>query len=241
MNIALLEDDIHVGELIQLWLKEAGHDCTHYTEGEKFISEAHDQAFDMVILDWMLPDINGDKVLEWIRSNIKWSIPVLFVTMRDSERDIVYALEHGADDYMTKPVKQMEMLARINALSRRSDLHPVGHNKIEIGSYSIDITSRNVTHNDKPVQLTQKEFELIAFLFKNINTVMSRKYILESVWGRSGELNTRTVDTHISRIRNKLELGKEKDWRLSAIYHHGYRLEFLGEELKQVEKNPSLL
>ncbi|MCK4826236.1 response regulator, partial [bacterium] len=81
MHIALLEDDIHVGELIQLWLKEAGHDCNHYTEGQKFIDEALQQSFDMIILDWVLPDINGDKVLDWVRSHFDWNIPILFVTM----------------------------------------------------------------------------------------------------------------------------------------------------------------
>jgi DNA-binding response OmpR family regulator len=229
LHIALLEDDIHVGELIQLWLKEAGHDCKHYTEGQKFIDDALQQSFDMILLDWMLPDINGDKVLEWIRGHFNWNIPVLFVTMRDSEKDIVYALEHGADDYMTKPVKQMEMLARINALGRRAEHKSTESKKRVIGDYVIDMTSRTVTRNDKLVSLTQKEFELTAFLFKNLNSVLSRKHILENVWGRSGELNTRTVDTHISRIRNKLELGKNDDWRLSAIYHHGYRLEYLGD------------
>ena len=229
MHIALLEDDIHVGELIQLWLKEAGHNCKHYTEGQKFIDEALQQSFDMVILDWMLPDINGDKVLDWVRSHFDWNIPVLFVTMRDSERDIVYALEHGADDYMSKPVKQMEMLARINALSRRTEHKPAESKELVIGDYVIDMVSRAVRHNDKPIKLTQKEFELVTFLFSNLNSVLSRKHILEKVWGHSGELNTRTVDTHVSRIRNKLDLGKSDDWRLSAIYHHGYRLEYLGE------------
>ena len=228
MDIALLEDDIHVGVLIQLWLKEAGHNCTHYTKGQEFITDAFNNNFDLIILDWMLPDTNGDKILEWVRESFDWDIPVLFVTMRDSERDIVYALEHGADDYMTKPVKHMEMLARVNALARRKMHKPVDDKQIIIGDYIIDIESRSVKRNNKVIQLTQKEFELVAFLFKNINTVLSRKHILENVWGHTSDLHTRTVDTHISRIRNKLELGKSEDWRLSAIYHHGYRLEYLG-------------
>jgi len=192
------------------------------------MDEAIEQNFDIVILDWMLPDINGDKVLEWVREKVNWDIPVLFITMRDSERDIVYALEHGADDYMTKPVKQMEMLARINALSRRKTPKPTKDKIIIIDDYTIDIESRSVMRNNKAIQLTQKEFELIAFLFTNLNTVLSRKFILENVWGHTSDLHTRTVDTHISRIRNKLELGKNEHWRLSAIYHHGYRLEYLG-------------
>ena len=229
MRIALLEDDVHVGELIQIWLNEAGHECIHYNNGMSFIKDAENRGFDLLIFDWMLPDINGDEVLSWVRKNIDWDIPVMFVTMRDSERDIVYALENGADDYMTKPIKQMELLARINALCRRSQHTSHDAGILEIGNYRIDITSRTVSHNGKQLKLTQKEFELIAFLFDNLNKVISREKILKSVWGHTGDLNTRTVDTHISRIRNKLELGKETDWRLGAIYHHGYRLEFLGK------------
>ena len=120
MRIALLEDDVSQAGIVELWLSEAGHSCQHFETGKSFIKGIINESFDLLILDWVLPDMNGDEVLSWVRDNINWHIPVLFVTMRDDETDIVAALEAGADDYMIKPVKQMEMLARINALGRRS-------------------------------------------------------------------------------------------------------------------------
>ncbi len=228
MRIAILEDDQDIANLMQLWLEEAGHDCKLYLNSKSFMSGVNRENFDLLILDWMLPDINGDEVLKWLRENFDWPIPVLFITLRDSEEDIVYVLEQGADDYMTKPVKKLEMLARVNALGRRSQGGISNKGKQEFGHYELDYNGRTIAHAGKDIELTQKEFDLATFLFRNTGRVLSRQHILESVWGKTGDINTRTVDTHVSRLRNKLSLNKENEWKLSAIYHHGYRLEHLG-------------
>lgn len=223
MRVALLEDDLSLAEIMRSWLVKAGYECQLYTQGKVLIRELGRDTFDLIILDWMLPDIDGIQVLTWIRNNIDWSIPVLFVTGKDEEADIVQALEQGADDYMAKPVKRLEMLARLKAISRRSINQE--ETLLEFGHYRINVPSRTVYLNDKPLELTQKEFDLVLFLFRCAGRVLSRGHILESVWGRSPDLNTRTVDTHMSRIRNKLDLKAEHGWQLKAVYQHGYRLE----------------
>lgn len=227
MRIALLEDDQDIATLMQLWLEQAGHECNPYLNSKSFMSAINRESYDLLILDWMLPDINGDEVLKWVRENIDWPIPVLFITLRDSEEDIVYVLELGADDYMTKPVKRLEMLARINALGRRSQGGVSNKGKQEFGNYHLDYNGRTITYAGKEIELTQKEFDLAMYLFRNAGRVLSRQHILENVWGMSGDINTRTVDTHVSRLRNKLSLNKNNEWKLSAIYHHGYRLEHM--------------
>ena len=157
--------------------------------------------------------------------------------MRDDETDIVTALEAGADDYMIKPVKQMEMLARINALGRRSLAQDDQKQILEVPPFTLDPVARTVERNGDNIEMTYKEFDLAMFLFRNIGRIMSRGHILENVWGRNPDINTRTVDTHISRLRNKLGLNKENGWKLSAIYQHGYRLEKLDSHGVQ-EVNP---
>ena len=162
----------------------------------------------------------------WIRANIAEPVPVLFVTARQREEDIVHALSSGADDYMIKPLGRLELLARIDALARR--MRPSQRQDdgvLDYGRLSVDGRSRQVKLDGRVVTMTQKDYELAVFLLRNIGRLLSRGHILEAVWGQSAELNTRTVDTHVSRIRRKLELTPENGWRLSAVYQHGYRLE----------------
>ncbi len=146
-------------------------------------------------------------------------------TARGEDRDVVRTLDAGADDYLVKPVKPLELLARITALGRRSRRAPDHAETASFGNYDIETSSQTIYYKGKPVPLTQKEFELSAYLFNNIGRLVSRDHLLESVWKRSPKVNTRTVDTHVSRIRNKLQLTRENGWNLKAVYQHGYRLE----------------
>jgi DNA-binding response OmpR family regulator len=225
LRIALLEDDPHTGQLLSLWLAEAGHDAELYATGKDFFRAVLHESFDLMVLDWMLPDTSGDKVLLWIREHIDWPIPVLFVTARDSEEDIVEGLTKGADDYMVKPVRQKELTARIMALSRRGQVSRDDKEVLEVGPFRIDTSARSISSAGANIELTQKEYELAVFFFRNVGRMLSRGHILESVWGHGPGLSTRTVDTHVSRIRSKLGITPESGWRLGAIYHYGYRLE----------------
>lgn len=225
MRIGLLEDDIHQARLMEVWLEAAGHTCKRFTLGENFLRAVKRESFDLLILDWILPDINGDAVVDWLRANLDWHIPVLFVSVKESEEDIVHALQQGADDYMVKPVRPLEMLARITALSRRAGARNEKDDSLSVGEFQIDLARHVVLRHEAPVDLTQKEFDLAVFLFRNTGRLLSRQHLMESVWGQRADLNTRTVDTHISRLRNKLALTPDNGWRLSSVYQHGYRLE----------------
>lgn len=121
IRIAVVEDDIHQGKLTCLWLEGAGHACVHFKSGKLFIKDIRRESFDLLLLDWNLTDLGGDEILLWIRQHLDWRMPVLFVTARSDESDIVRALDLGADDYMVKPVRHGELVARIGTLVRRSE------------------------------------------------------------------------------------------------------------------------
>lgn len=225
MRIAILEDDTAQQELLTCWLQESGHESRVFGTGSAIQDALRKDTFDLVVLDWNLPDTTGLKIVEWIRSNLDWKIPVIFTTSRDREQDIVEALEHGADDYMTKPIKRAETLARIGALLRRALPDADEDSVLSYPPFEFDLHNQHVKLDNRDISLTNKEFQLALLLFRNSGRLLSRSYLLENVWGVRSELSTRTVDTHISRLRNKLGIRPESGWRLSAVYHHGYRLE----------------
>ena len=226
MRIAIVDDDPHLAELLKIWLEADGNSGVVFSNGREFVNSLKRDSYDLVILDWVMPDMDGEQVLAWIRDQSANDVPVIFVTQRDSEEDISKILLLGADDYLTKPVREKELLARIAAVSRRSrpqqDIQD-----IDAAPFRLNLSNHTLFKNEEELKLTQKEFELVAFLFRNLGRLLSRGHILSSVWGHGEEFNTRTVDTHVSRIRKKLGLIPEEGWRLSAIYHQGYRLEKL--------------
>ncbi len=226
MNIAVVDDDSLLAELLCLWLTEAGFQCTAFNSGQDFIAGFNRAQIDVVLLDMVMPDMNGEAVLDWLRNQPGDPIPVIFVTSCDMEEDMIRMLNQGADDYITKPVGREQLLARINAVTRRVYKY-VDNPVLEIGPYRIDAQSHSVTCNGEQVKLTEKEFELVLYLFSNLGRLLPRQKILSTVWGYEADVNTRTVDTHISRIRKKLHISPENGWRLSSIYHQGYRLEQL--------------
>lgn len=226
MKIVILEDDKDQSELLRAWLEDAGHQVEVYADGTAFIRAYTQNSADLVLLDWMVPGTSGIEVLKHLRSQMDKVVPVVFITQRDAEEDIVLALEAGADDYMTKPVRQLETMARVNAIARRmgfGDAHTA--DQYDHPPYRINTKLRQIMLADEVLEMTQKEYELTLFLFKNLGRVISRGHLLEMVWGTSSKLNTRTVDTHISRLRSKLELDAQPEWKLTSVYRHGYRLE----------------
>ena len=224
MRIAILEDDPDQLALLKRWITDDGHDVHGWLSGREAMRQAGRESFDLFMLDWQVPDVSGAEVLAWLRSNVSKTVPVLFVTVRDSEQDIVFALERGADDYMVKPVRRQELLARVRALLRRA--YPVEEKKqLSFPPFDIDLQRSEIRKNGAAIELTPKEFELTVALFRNMGRLLSRGHLQEAVWGRTGDLATRTVDTHVSQVRKKLDLRPESGYRIVPIYNYGYRLE----------------
>lgn len=229
MHIAIVEDDPVQRLPITNWLQEAGHECSCFESGEAFVDGLQQHNHQLLILDWQLPGKSGVELLTWLRTNVGNTLPIIFLTSRDSEEDIVQALSKGADDYLVKPARKSEFLARIGAVARRAQLPSLGTTQ-QFGNISIDTRRHQLSMDGVVIELTQKEYTLINFLLQNCGKLVSRSALLEDVWGRNDKVNTRTVDTHISRLRKKLQLHPENGWQLSAIYQYGYRLDNLNAD-----------
>ncbi|VAW87271.1 Phosphate regulon transcriptional regulatory protein PhoB (SphR) [hydrothermal vent metagenome] len=200
------------------------HHCDHFSSGEAFLDGVDGDSHDLFILDWELPGISGIEVLKHIRCEWYCKIPVLFTTTRDDKEDIVMALELGADDYMVKPVDHKEMLARISAMVRRYSSSSIEEQPSVFGEYTVDIRERKILNRGVEVELTAKEFDLAVCFFNDMGHILTRESLLGLVWGINADITTRTIDTHVSRLRKKLGLIPENGWHLESIYHHGYRL-----------------
>lgn len=225
IRIAVLEDDKDLSELYRAWLEDEGYLCKCLDNGKDFKRELVNESYDLLIMDWLLPDIKGIDVLDWIRSTKKLTTPVIFISQLEEEREVVAALKSGADDYIRKPISRAEFIARVDAVTRRNSASIVGDMVLNMDPYVINLADRQLFLDGQLIEMTQKEFELASFLFHHIEIPLSRGHIFESVWGTNPELNTRTLDTHVSRIRKKLSLNKENGWILTSIYQHGYRLD----------------
>lgn len=226
MNVGLLEDDAAQAERMVMLLDKLGHTTRHFASGAALLESLRRSSFDLLLIDWELPDMSGVDVLKQVRTVVDWHIPVLFVTQRDSEEDIVMALEAGADDYLVKEVRERELAARIHALLRRLGGEP---QTVQLAHVELDRRTRSATCHGNAVDLTAKDFELAWYLLHNIGRLLSRQQLLRDVWGVNVPLNTRTVDVHMSRLRRRLDFGPQGPLRIRTVYQHGYRLEAADE------------
>ncbi len=223
MHIGIAEDDADQLALLQLWLEGAEHSVRGFGTVAGYIEALKRERFDLLLIDWMLPDGTGAELLQWVRGNLGWELPVLVVTARDDEETVVAALQAGADDYVVKPPKPAELQARVAALGRR--VRSGGLPLLRLGAFELDITRQRLSMDGEVLALTQKEFDLSAYLFQNPGKLLSRDHLLNKIWGIHADVDTRTVDTHISRLRKKLGLDGSKGWKLVPVYGVGYRFE----------------
>jgi two-component system response regulator RegX3 len=232
VRILLLEDDPLQMELARTWLLGHGHRVHATTSGNDALKALERETFDLAIFDWMVPDIGGDELLRWLRQR-EQRMPVMFATARDEEMEVASILALGADDYVAKPLRRMEFLARVDALGRRAGVMEQPRNEvIEVPPWRLERESRTVLLHGRPVKMTPRMIDVAFLLFRRRGQLVPRAQLYEQVWGRRAELDTRTADTHVSRLRQALELDGRHGWKLSAVYQHGYRLEetFRGRE-----------
>jgi len=227
MRIAILEDDPSQTELLSHWFKCAGHHPHPFDQGTRLLRALEHESFDVVLLDWNVPEMSGIEVLRHLRQRLQSAVPVMFSTARMREEDVVRALREGADGYVTKPVRRHELLARLESLAlRRRDPQP-RTGVIELDVFRVDLETRTILRNGAPLQLTAKDFDLATLLLRNVGRLLSRGHLRETVWVSNQPVSSRTLDTHVSRVRSKLRLVPEHGWRLVAVYGYGYRLDRL--------------
>jgi DNA-binding response OmpR family regulator len=223
MRIAILEDDPSHLEVVSHWLRGAGHQIHAFTRGRELMRVLKHETFDALLLDWNLPELSGIEVLREVRERLRSRIPAIFATARDQERDAVIALSAGADDYLVKPIRRMELLARLDAVTRRFGRVEV----FEVGEFRVDSQVRGIWCDGRWLELRGKDFDLASLLLHNVGRLLSRGHLRETIWGQNAGPVSRSLDTHVSRIRRRLGLTPENGWRLHSVYGRGYRLDRL--------------
>ncbi|MDR0227147.1 MAG: response regulator transcription factor [Burkholderiaceae bacterium] len=224
MRIAALDDDQLQLDMLRQVALEAGHSCHAYTTGGALQQDLRRESFDLLIVDWHLPDMEGTDLVRWVREHVSKELPVLIVTHRSEEADIVEGLACGADDFMVKPVRHGELRARLAALLRRA--YPVNTQSVmEFGPYRFQTATNSLEVHGQPMELTHREYMLALTLFQNQGRLLSRDHLREAVWGHNAEVQSRSLDTHISRLRALLNLRAGQPYAISAVYGYGYRLD----------------
>lgn len=222
-KILIVDDDQHIAELIKIYFEKDGFETVVANNGKQAVELFKSEAPSIVILDVMMPEMDGWQVCREIRrvSNI----PIIMLTAKGETFDKVFGLELGADDYMVKPFEPKELIARVKAVLRRTDSKDINAEKeIVFPNLSINLSNYDLKINDNIVEVPPKELELLYFLASNPNRVFTREQLLEEVWGFDYFGDSRTVDVHIKRLREKLE-NVEANWQLKTVWGVGYKFE----------------
>ena len=226
-KVLIIDDEMHIVELLRFNLETSGYKTIYSYDGFDGFIKAKEEKPDLILLDWMLPNISGIEVLKKIRQDADLKkIPVIMLTAKNMEDDKVEGLEIGADDYITKPFSIKELLARITSVMRRYGMN-TGKESEELtaGNLKLNLTKHEVKINDKKVDLTLKEFELLKLLLKNRGKVLSRNFLLDEIWGYEYYGETRTVDVHIRYLRKKLEEAGADEKYIETIRGVGYKID----------------
>lgn len=233
MKIATLESNQLESDILQRMLVDAGYECMAFFSGLSLIDTLQYKRFDLLILEWHLPDMNGSDVIKEIRSGSSKNMMVMFLTNQIQEADVVRGLKADANDYLIKPASASELIARIQALSKISVPFAFENMRktrdisdfLEFGSYRFDLIQGIAFIRGQRIDLQPKEFDIALLLFSHVGQVLSREKIMNEVWGRMLVSTSRTLDTHMSRVRTKLQLNPDNHVRLVTVYTIGYRLE----------------
>lgn len=222
VRLLLIEDDVRLASLVRDYLTQENFDVSVQHKGDVAVADFDASAVDIIVLDLMLPGMNGLQVCTQLRKT--FTGPILILTAKSSDIDHVMGLELGADDFVTKPIEPPVLLARLRALLRRTQAvqRSAEHQALSFGRLTVDLQSHQVTYDGEEVDLTTQEFELLSFLARNAGTVLSRDAIYNNIRGIEYDGLDRTVDVRISRLRKKLHDNPEQPYRIRTIWGKGY-------------------
>jgi DNA-binding response OmpR family regulator len=225
MRIAVADDDKDAREFTVRILTEGGYHCAAFANGRDVVASLKSDTYDLLLLDWNMPGLNAIEIIEWTRTNLMDAPPVIVLTSRNEDQDIVVALESGADDFISKPSSANVIRARVAATLRRFAPQAAEARIVQRGIYTFDRLEKTVTFAGATASLTSKEFDLALLFFDNMQRPLSRSYLLQRIWNNAIDLSTRTLDMHVSKLRSKLALKPEHGHRLQTIFGYGYRLD----------------
>ena len=222
-KILLVDDDPNIRQLVNLYLEKEGFEVTMAARGDEAVKMFKAAPPNLILLDLMLPGMDGWQVCREVRKIS--TIPIIMLTAKDETFDKVLGLELGADDYVTKPFDPKELIARIKAVLRRTQTNAAPERELAFPNLVINMSTYLVTFNGKDIEMPPKEIELLYFLAAHANTVFTRDQLLEQVWGFDYFGDSRTVDVHVKRIREKLVGCEEYGWHIKTIWSVGYKFE----------------
>lgn len=231
INILVVDDESSVLEVVGLYLKREGYHVRSARDGQEALKAIWEQRPSLIILDLMLPKVDGTEIMRRIRDDEDNPVPVIMLTARGQEIDRIYGLELGADDYVVKPFSPAELMARVKAVLRRSQIGQarlIGEQKIEYDGLEIDPLTRQVCVRGKFIELTATEFNLLLFLTSHPRQVFSRDKLLEQVWGYSDYVDPSTVTVHVRRLREKVEVDPSQPRSILTVWGVGYKFDPLG-------------
>jgi DNA-binding response OmpR family regulator len=224
--ILIVEDETSIAEVVSLYLKRAGYNVQIASDGRQAMNSFEKHKPDLVILDLMLPEVDGLSLTRWLRD--RSNVPIIMVTARRSEADRITGLEMGADDYVVKPFSPQELVSRVRAVMRRlgreqQEAEP--DNYLSFNDLTINPRSRVVTIKEMPVDLTAKEFDMLYLLARHPKQVFTREQLLERIWGGAQYIDPGTVTVHVRRLREKIELDPSQPAHLLTVWGVGYKFE----------------
>ncbi|MBI1625593.1 response regulator transcription factor [Comamonas suwonensis] len=226
-RVLIVEDDLHIAELLRMHLRDEGYVVEHAADGHAGLRELERSHWDALVLDLMLPGIDGLEICRRARAMARYT-PIIIISARSSEVHRILGLELGADDYLAKPFSVLELVARVKALLRRTDALArnarMDSGSLSIGDLDIEPLAREVRVDGKLIELTPREFDLLYFFARSPGKVFSRLDLLNHVWGYQHDGYEHTVNTHINRLRIKIEIDPAQPRRILTVWGHGYKL-----------------
>jgi len=228
MRIAIADDDPELLAQLDAALQNTEHQCETFRTGEQLITSLKRETYDVVLVDWNMPGETGLGVVQWATNSLEKPPAFILLTSRSDKADIVRGLEAGAVDYVVKPESKEVIFARIEAANRR--LRPPEPDRFaQFGDYEIDRLLKAITWKGEPVKMTNKEVEVATLFFDNLNRPLSRAYIFGQVWGGVPDVESRTLDLHVSRVRSKLQLRPQHGFAIQTVFGFGYRMDRCNE------------